>query len=425
MAKVTNPEFPSEPPLQAMPVADTMRPIVEVVEPRIGMVSGCFDPLHAGHIEFFAQAKRLCNELIVVCAHDNTLIRVKGRLSSVPQRERAYLLSGIKHVDRVVLANDHDPAYMNFHQAWTRYGPCRLVVNYDDPHIQAKVDVVGIDRIAIMPRKPSPGIQAVSSSMMVQRLQAPKIVPLRVDFFGGWLDVANKNPDGMGYVCNMAITPGAALASTATQDIGAFPEKSGLGTSAAWAMLNGHDPYHFDKAHGCGWQDPAVIEETGLCVWHGGPTARLISKSSGELLRGLLAVFDTGVRERENIAGLSRNIPVTASHTMSLVPDVLKNMHGVSGYVMLLLDALARGMHTTYKAQLQEGMRTLAKTPAGRLITQRNARAVKYLGAGHGGYAVVLFTDSHERDMFVINVPSAVAVEPYLRGGELLPWPVR
>jgi hypothetical protein len=46
---------------------------------------------------------------------------------------------------------------------------------------------------------------------------------------------------------------------------------AGLGGSAAHAFLNGKDPVQSELDLGVGWQDPAVIRETGLCVWRSGP----------------------------------------------------------------------------------------------------------------------------------------------------------
>ena len=47
-----------------------------------------------------------------------------------------------------------------------------------------------------------------------------------------------------------------------------YEQKSGLGGSGAWALLNGHDGVESELNLGVGWQDPAIIRETGLCVWN-------------------------------------------------------------------------------------------------------------------------------------------------------------
>ena len=70
---------------------------------------------------------------------------------------------------------------------------------------------------------------------------------------------------------NCAISP---LVSISSWD---YEKRSGLGGSAAWALLNGEDGVDSELNLGVGWQDPAVITETGLCVWKSGlrPTLHL------------------------------------------------------------------------------------------------------------------------------------------------------
>ena len=56
------------------------------------------------------------------------------------------------------------------------------------------------------------------------------------------------------------------------------------GLSGAWALLNGHDGISAELDLGVGWQDPAVIAETGWCVWRSGPQPELELKTDGALL---------------------------------------------------------------------------------------------------------------------------------------------
>ena len=64
---------------------------------------------------------------------------------------------------------------------------------------------------------------------------------------------------------------------------------AGLGGSAAHALINGRDPVQSELDLGVGWQDPAVIRETGLCVWRSGPKPVLDFKvcASLALLAGM------------------------------------------------------------------------------------------------------------------------------------------
>jgi FAD synthetase len=67
------------------------------------MVFGTFDHLHAGHLDFFKQAKDHGGYLIVVIARDRTVREVKGRLPKYSEKERAKFVMNSGHADKVVL----------------------------------------------------------------------------------------------------------------------------------------------------------------------------------------------------------------------------------------------------------------------------------------------------------------------------------
>lgn len=70
-------------------------------------ISGYFDPIHVGHLEYIKQAKQLGDHLIVIVNNDHQATLKKGR-SFMPEEERVELLKAIRWVDEVVLAIDHD-----------------------------------------------------------------------------------------------------------------------------------------------------------------------------------------------------------------------------------------------------------------------------------------------------------------------------
>lgn len=67
-------------------------------------VSGGFDPLHAGHINYIHEAKKLGDYLTVILNGDNFLLSKKGYFL-MPQEERKIILEALKDVDEVVLIN--------------------------------------------------------------------------------------------------------------------------------------------------------------------------------------------------------------------------------------------------------------------------------------------------------------------------------
>jgi len=75
---------------------------------KIILVSGGFDPLHSGHIEYFKSAKTLGDKLIVGVNSDAWLTRKKGR-PFMPLDERATVIRALSMVDAVVaFDNDYD-----------------------------------------------------------------------------------------------------------------------------------------------------------------------------------------------------------------------------------------------------------------------------------------------------------------------------
>ena len=74
---------------------------------RVVIVTGGFDPLHSGHLEYLKCAKALGEVLIVGLNSDDWLGRKKGK-SFLPYYEREQVLLNLKSVDNVINFADHD-----------------------------------------------------------------------------------------------------------------------------------------------------------------------------------------------------------------------------------------------------------------------------------------------------------------------------
>ena len=74
---------------------------------QVVLVTGGFDPLHSGHIEYFKEAKKLGTKLIVGVNSDDWLTRKKGR-PFMPFTERVALIEEMKVVDKVIGFDDSD-----------------------------------------------------------------------------------------------------------------------------------------------------------------------------------------------------------------------------------------------------------------------------------------------------------------------------
>ena len=71
------------------------------------IVSGYFNPIHKGHIEYFNQAKALADELFVIVNNDSQRI-LKGSKEFQKEQERIFIVSNIKSVDHCILSIDKD-----------------------------------------------------------------------------------------------------------------------------------------------------------------------------------------------------------------------------------------------------------------------------------------------------------------------------
>ena len=71
------------------------------------IVSGYFNPIHKGHIEYFNNAKKLADELFVIVNSDYQRL-LKGSKKFQEEDERIIIVSNIKAVDKAILSIDKD-----------------------------------------------------------------------------------------------------------------------------------------------------------------------------------------------------------------------------------------------------------------------------------------------------------------------------
>ena len=71
------------------------------------LVTGGFDPLHKGHIEYFMEAKKLGDKLIVGLNSDHWLTRKKGK-PFMSLENRSSIIQNLSMVNEVVMYNDED-----------------------------------------------------------------------------------------------------------------------------------------------------------------------------------------------------------------------------------------------------------------------------------------------------------------------------
>ena len=74
---------------------------------KLIIVSGYFNPIHKGHLEYFNNAKALADELFVIVNSD--LQRgLKGSKEFQKEEERLFIVENIKSVDKAMVSVDKD-----------------------------------------------------------------------------------------------------------------------------------------------------------------------------------------------------------------------------------------------------------------------------------------------------------------------------
>ena len=71
------------------------------------IVSGYFNPIHKGHLEYFSSAKALGDALFVIVNSDHQRA-LKGSREFQDENERLIIVSSIKGVDKAILSIDKD-----------------------------------------------------------------------------------------------------------------------------------------------------------------------------------------------------------------------------------------------------------------------------------------------------------------------------
>ena len=71
------------------------------------IVSGYFNPIHKGHVEYFNNAKALADELFVIVNSDLQR-ELKGSKEFQKQEERLFIVENIKAVDKAFISVDTD-----------------------------------------------------------------------------------------------------------------------------------------------------------------------------------------------------------------------------------------------------------------------------------------------------------------------------
>lgn len=74
---------------------------------KIGIISGYFNPIHVGHIQYINSAKEQCDFLICIVNNDYQ-VELKKSAKFMDENHRLEIINNIKSVDKAVLSIDTD-----------------------------------------------------------------------------------------------------------------------------------------------------------------------------------------------------------------------------------------------------------------------------------------------------------------------------
>ncbi len=146
-------------------------------------VSGCYDLLHSGHVEFFRQAARY-GDLYVGIGSDETILHYKHHKTIYSEDERLFMVKAIRYVkDAFINAGS---GIMDFVPTLDIVKPDVFVVNEDGGNEEKRklCEERGI-RYVVLQRTPQEGLEARSSTALKR---TPCQIPTRLDLAGTWMD---------------------------------------------------------------------------------------------------------------------------------------------------------------------------------------------------------------------------------------------
>lgn len=74
----------------------------------VTIISGYFNPLHVGHLEYIKKAKQLNDGPLIVIVNNDHQAKLKNGKSFMKDTERIQIIESIKGVDEVVLSIDYN-----------------------------------------------------------------------------------------------------------------------------------------------------------------------------------------------------------------------------------------------------------------------------------------------------------------------------
>lgn len=182
-------------------------------------VSGCYDLLHSGHVEFFRQASQY-GDLYVGIGSDKTILHYKNHKTVYSEKERLFMVKSIRYVkDAYINAGS---GILDFVPTLDIVQPDILVVNSDGGNEDKRrlCEERGMEYI-VLERDPHEGLEARSSTELKK---SPCQLPTRLDLAGTWIDQPYVSCFHPGWAITISLEPSFEIRercglSTSTRNI--------------------------------------------------------------------------------------------------------------------------------------------------------------------------------------------------------------
>ncbi len=165
-------------------------------------VSGCYDLLHSGHVEFFRQASQF-GDLYVGIGSDKTIEALKGHKTMYSEQERLFMVRAIRYVKEAYI--NQGSGFLDFLPTLDMVHPDCLVVNEDGDREDKRqlCRERGMEYI-VLKREPGEGLKARSSTGLKQAVSQ---LPTRLDLAGTWIDQPYVSCYAPGWALTISLEP--------------------------------------------------------------------------------------------------------------------------------------------------------------------------------------------------------------------------
>lgn len=185
-----------------------------------GLITGGFDPLHVGHMDYIEESAKRCNHLYIGLNSDKWLTRKKGA-NFMKFEDRKRILSGIKNVKDVFSFNDDDDtaceAINILLQLAQSLHPDDFIIRFMNGGDRVSVNTPEQSRFTSNKKVQFlycvGGGKRDSSSELIKKAVEHKLSSNRVDRNWGYYEVLSENKSGI-YdvkVKKLVVNSGAAL----------------------------------------------------------------------------------------------------------------------------------------------------------------------------------------------------------------------